>query len=66
MWVAMARGMGKMLHRTPRNAASFRIRRRAFRLVPTDGGLLVHYCDVSLFVLVEISIALLFNAHTSK
>ena len=33
--------MGETLHRSPRNAESFRIKRRAFRLVPPDGGLLV-------------------------
>ena len=37
----MATAMGETLHRTPRNAESFRIKRRAFRLVPPDGGLLV-------------------------
>ena len=40
--VAMPTGMGETLHRSPRNAESFRIKRRAFRLVPPDGGLLVH------------------------
>ena len=39
--VAMPTGMGEMLHRSPRNAESFRIKRRALRLVPPDGGLLV-------------------------
>ena len=39
--VAMPTGMGETLHRSPRNAESFRIKRRAFRLVPPDGGLLV-------------------------
>ena len=37
----MATGMGETLHRSPRNAESFRIKRRAFRLVLPDGGLLV-------------------------
>ena len=37
----MATGMGETLHRSPRNAESFRIKRRAFRLVPPDGGLVV-------------------------
>ena len=35
------RGIGEMLQRSPRNAESFRIKRRAFRLFPPDGGLLV-------------------------
>ena len=39
--VAIPMGMGKTLHRSPLNAESFRIKRRAFRLVPPDGGLLV-------------------------
>ena len=39
--VAMATGMGETLHRSPRNADSFRIKRRAFSLVPPDSGLLV-------------------------
>ena len=39
--LSMATGMGETLHRSPRNAESFRIKRRAFRLVPPDGGLLV-------------------------
>ena len=34
-------GMDVTLHRSPRNPDSFRIKRRAFRLVPHDGGLLV-------------------------
>ena len=34
-------GLGETLHRSPRNAESFRIKRRAFRLVTPDGGLLV-------------------------
>ena len=38
----MATGMGETLHRSPRNAESFRIKWRAFRLVPPDGGLHVH------------------------
>ena len=37
----MATGMGETLHHSPRNAESFRIKRRAFRLIPPDGGLLV-------------------------
>ena len=37
----MATGMGEILHRSPRNAESFRIKRRAFHLVPPDGELLV-------------------------
>ena len=39
--VAMATMMGETLHRSPRNAESFRIKRRTFRLVPLYGGLLV-------------------------
>jgi len=39
--VVVATGLGETLHRSPRNAESFRIKRRAFRLVPPDGGLLV-------------------------
>ena len=39
--VVMATGMDETLHRSPRNAESFRIKRLAFRLVPPDGGLLV-------------------------
>ena len=34
-------GMGETLHRSPRNAESFLIKRRAFCLVPPHGGLLV-------------------------
>ena len=34
-------GIGETLHRFPRNAESFQIKRRAFRLVPPDGGFLV-------------------------
>ena len=37
----MATGLGETLHRSPRNAESFLIKRQAFRLVPPDGGLLV-------------------------
>ena len=37
----MATGIGETLHRSPRNPESFRTNRRAFRLVPADGGLLV-------------------------
>ena len=33
--------MGETLHRSPRNAENFRIKRRAVRLVPPDGGFLV-------------------------
>ena len=40
--VVVATGMGEMLHRSRRNAESFRIKRRAFRLVPSYGGLLVN------------------------
>ena len=39
--VVVATALGETLHRSPRNAQSFRIKRRAFRLVPPDGGLLV-------------------------
>ena len=39
----MATGMGETLHRSPRNAECFRIKRRAFRLVPPGGGLLVRF-----------------------
>ena len=42
--VPMPTGMGETLHHFPRNAESFRIKWRAFRLFPPDGGLLVHYC----------------------
>ena len=37
----MAMGMGETLHRSPRNAESFRIKCCTFRLVLPDGGLLV-------------------------
>ena len=37
----MATGLGETLHRSPRNAESFLIKRRAFRLVPPDDGLFV-------------------------
>ena len=37
----MATGMRETLHRSPRNAESFRVKWRAFRLVPPYGGLLV-------------------------
>ena len=41
--VIVATGTGELaLHRSPRNADSFRIKRCAFRLVPPDGGLLVY------------------------
>ena len=43
----MATGMGETLHRCPRNAESFRIKQRAFRLVPPDGGLVVFGFDCS-------------------
>ena len=49
----MATGMGETLHRSPRNAESFRIKRRAFRLVPPDGGLLVAHSVVDLLRIVE-------------
>ena len=39
--VVVVTGMGETLLCSPRNAESFRIKRRAFRLVPPDGGLLV-------------------------
>ena len=39
--VVVATGLGKTLHRSPRNAEGFRIKRRVFRLVQPDGGLLV-------------------------
>ena len=39
--VVMPMGMGETLHRSPRNAEGFLIKRRAFRPVPPDGGLLV-------------------------
>ena len=41
--VVMATGMGETLHCSPRKADSFLITWRAFRLVPPDGRLLVHY-----------------------
>ena len=41
--VVVAAGLGETLHRSPRNAESIRIERRAFRPVPPDGGLLVSY-----------------------
>ena len=46
--VAMATGMCETLYRSSRNAESFRIKRRAFRLVPPDGGLLVMFLRVNL------------------
>ena len=45
----MATGMGETLHRSSRNAESFQIKRRAFRLVPPDGGLLVKTAVVTPF-----------------
>ena len=39
--VVVATWMGETLHLSPLNAESFRIKRRAFRLVSPDGGLLV-------------------------
>ena len=39
----MAMGMGETIHRSPRNGESFRIKRRAFHLVPPNGGLLVTF-----------------------
>ena len=45
--VVVPMGVGETLHRSPRNADSFRFKRRAFRLVPSYGGLLVsnsHKC----------------------
>ena len=43
--VVMAMGMDETLHRSPQNAESFRIKQHMFRLVPPDGGLLVHNCS---------------------
>ena len=44
----MATGMGETLQRSPRNAESFRIKRCAFHLFPSHGGLLVFvsYCVI--------------------
>ena len=39
--VVVAMGLGETLHRSPRNAESFLIKRRAFCLVQPDGELLV-------------------------
>ena len=39
--VVVATGLGEKLHRSSRNAESVRIKRRAFRVVPPDGRLLV-------------------------
>ena len=39
--VAMPTAMGETLHGSPRNAGSFGIKRRAFRLVPPDGRFFV-------------------------
>ena len=44
--VAMPTGMGETLHHSPRNAESFRIKRRAFRLVPPDRGFLLDHLNV--------------------
>ena len=46
----MATGMGETLHRSPRNAESFQIKRRAFHLVPPDGELLVSLSHVPCIV----------------
>ena len=42
----MATGMGERLHRSPRNTESFLMKRRAFRLVSPDGGLLVDIAKI--------------------
>ena len=39
--MVVATGLGETLHCSSRNAESFLIKRRAFRLVLPDGGLLV-------------------------
>ena len=46
--VVVATETGETLHRSPRNAESFQIEQRAFRLVPPDGGLLVFSLAVDL------------------
>ena len=46
--VVMAMGVGETLHRSRRNAESYRIKRRAFHLVPRYGGLLVIFGAVAL------------------
>ena len=55
--VAMATGMGDTLHRSPRNAESFRIKQRAFHLVPPDGGLLVH-CRCAQSIIISVPLLL--------
>ena len=56
--VVVGTGLGETLHLSLRNADSFRIKRRAFRLLPPDDGLLV-YTDIHIILMMSQSMCLL-------